>query len=73
MKRDQYTSKETDKRDLRTSGSDMHMQICQKTLEIVEMRVSMGGLRLAGSIKSCVSFAGEPYKRDYILQKRPVI
>jgi len=26
-----------------------------------------------GSIKLCVSFAKEPYKRDDILQKRPVI
>jgi len=33
----------------------------------------MGWLRLVGSLKSWVSFAKEPYKRDYILQKRPVI
>ena len=31
----------------------------------------MGWLRLVGSIKVQVSFAKEPYKRDYILQKRP--
>jgi len=30
-------------------------------------------IRLAGSLKLCFSFAKEPYKRDYILQKRPVI
>ena len=30
----------------------------------------MGWLRLVGSIKVCVSFANEPYKRDYILKKR---
>jgi len=30
-------------------------------------------LRLVGSIKLQVSFAKEPYKRDYILQKRPII
>jgi len=33
----------------------------------------MGWLRLVGSIKLYVSFAKEPYKRDDILQKRPVI
>jgi len=35
--------------------------------------VGIGWLRLAGSIKLYVSFAKEPYKRDDILQKRPVI
>ena len=34
---------------------------------------SIGWLRLVGSIKLSVSFAKEPYKRDYILQKIPVI
>ena len=34
---------------------------------------SMGWLRLEGSLKLYVSFAKEPYKRDYILQKRPTI
>ena len=33
----------------------------------------MGWLRLAGSIKLQVSFAKEPYKRDNILQERPII
>ena len=33
----------------------------------------MGWLRVVGSFKLQVSFAKEPYKRDYILQKRPVI
>jgi hypothetical protein len=33
----------------------------------------MGWLRLAGSIKLWVSFAKEPYKRDDIVQERPVI
>ena len=33
----------------------------------------MGWLRLVGSIKLKVSFAKEPYKRDDILQKRPMI
>ena len=36
---------------------------------------SMGWLWIVGSIKSQVSFAiaKEPYKRDNILQKRPII
>ena len=33
----------------------------------------MGWLRLVESIKSYVSFAKATYKRDYILQKRPII
>ena len=33
---------------------------------------SMGWLRLVVSFKLWVSFAKEPYKRHYILQKKPV-
>ena len=33
----------------------------------------IGWLRLGGSLKSLVSFAKETYKRDDILQQRPVI
>ena len=33
----------------------------------------MGWLRLVGSKKLQVSFEKEPYKRDYILHKRPII
>jgi len=33
----------------------------------------MGWLRLVGSLKLYVSFAKEPYKRDYILQKKLII
>ena len=33
----------------------------------------VGWLWLVGSIKLQVSFAKEPYKRDYILQKRPIV
>jgi len=33
----------------------------------------MGWLRLVGSLKLQVSFAKEPSKRDYILQKRPIV
>ena len=32
----------------------------------------MRWLRLVGSLKTQVSFAKEPYKRDYILQMRPI-
>jgi len=35
--------------------------------------LDMGWLRLVGPLKLQVSLAKEPYKRDYILQKRPVI
>jgi len=38
-----------------------------------ECTSSMGWLRWVASIKLHVSFAKEPYKRDYILQKRPII
>jgi len=34
---------------------------------------TMGWLRIVGSLRIKVSFAKEPYKRDYILQKRPII
>ena len=33
----------------------------------------MGWLWLVGSIKLYVTFAKEPYKRDHILQKRPIL
>jgi len=33
----------------------------------------MEWLRLVGSLKLQDSFAKEPYERDYILQKRPII
>ena len=38
-----------------------------------DQQTDMGWLRLVGSLKLLVSFAKEPYKRDYILQKRPII
>jgi len=34
---------------------------------------TMEWLRLVGSLKLQDSFAKEPYERDYILQKRPII
>jgi len=33
----------------------------------------MGWLRLVGSLKTQDSFAKEPYKRDDILKKRPIL
>jgi len=36
-------------------------------------QLAMGWLRIAGSLKLQVSFAKEPYKRDDIPQKRPII
>jgi len=38
----------------------------------MEMKPGMGWLQLVGSLKLKVSFAKEPYKRDDILQKRPM-
>jgi len=50
-------------------------RICAYTLHMSHMSIShvMGWLRWVGSLKLYVSFAKEPYKRDDILQKRPVI
>jgi len=42
-------------------------------LEREATNLPMGWLRLVGSVKLQVFFAKEPYKRDYILQKRLVI
>ena len=41
--------------------------------EGVKIIHDMGWLRLVGSLKLQVSFAKKPYKRDDILQKRPII
>ena len=41
--------------------------------EILLKRHVMGWLRLVGSLKLKVSVAREPYKRDDIMQKRPII
>ena len=34
---------------------------------------AMGWLHVVGSLKLYISFAKEPYERDDILQKRPII
>ena len=39
----------------------------------VLIQFAMGWLRLVGSVKLQISFAKEPYKRDFILQKRRII
>ena len=38
----------------------------------IHNKLNMRWLRLVGSLQTYVSFAKEPYKRDHILQKRPV-
>ena len=49
--------------------------VCEVSLYVCEMsqKSAMGWLRLVGSLKLQVSFAKESYKRDHILQKRPLI
>jgi len=39
----------------------------------IHLAMNMGWLRLVGSLKLYVSFAKDPYKRDDILQQRPII
>jgi len=39
----------------------------------VGVALAMGWLRSVDSLKLQVSFAKEPYERDYILQKRPIM
>ena len=41
--------------------------------QILSSFMVMGWLRLVGSLELKVSFAKEPYRTDYILQKRLVI
>ena len=48
-------------------GAHMHTHMC------VAGWLAMGWLRLVGTLKLWVSFAKESYKRDDILQKRPII
>jgi len=43
------------------------------SIHILSATKGMGWLQSEGSIKLQVSFAKETYKRDYILQKRPII
>jgi len=50
-----------------------HAHVFNDSSTCVTRRIPMGWLRSVGSLKLQVSFAKEPYKRDDILQKRPVI
>jgi len=47
--------------------------LLQSALCVAELFRLLGWLQLVGSIKLLVSCAKEPYKRDNILQKRPII
>ena len=50
--------------------------ICVDTCDMfmhASLWIHMGWLHLVGSFKIWVSFAKEPYKRDPVLQKRPII
>jgi len=50
-----------------------HYSPAHLNLRKVSEDTDMGWLRLVGFLKSKVSSAKEPYKRDDILQKRPII
>ena len=54
-----------------TNPCATHMEDWNNTSLPIHMK--LWGGRLVGSLKLYVSFAKEPYKRDDILQKRPVI
>jgi len=49
------------------------MNLLRVYSSLLFVHYDMGWLRLVGSLKLQVSFAKEPYKRDHILQKRPII
>ena len=48
-------------------------KVCSWVHDIFVATTSMGWLRLVGFLKLYAFFAEEPYKRDDILQKRPII
>jgi len=63
---------------IKTCGELNPEPTCEDPVAIAHINVNaihvyMGWLRLVGSIKLLVSFAKEPYKRDDILQQRPII
>jgi len=49
------------------------MSLEGKGIDFDGVKLWYGWLRLVGSLKLYVSFAKEPNKRDYILQKIPII
>jgi len=56
------------------ANTSNHVEILQKVNTIVTFYSAyMGWQKLVGSSKLYVSFAKELYKRDHILQKRPII
>ena len=55
---------------------DLHTHKKKASCNLTQMycrKCCMGWLRLVGSLKLQVSFVKETYKKDYILQKRPII
>jgi len=50
-----------------------HSYVRQNSITWKARLIHMEWLRLVGSLKVKVFFAKEPYKRDDILQKRPII
>ena len=56
-----------------STAQQRSLQLATSTTVTCVINATMGWLRLVGSFKSYVPFAKEPYKRDYILQKRRVI
>jgi len=66
------------KKKKKKSHTFLRLPCCMKFLFYTLVKVSersqgMGWLRLVGSLKVKVSNAKEPYKRDDIMQKRPII
>ena len=55
----------------------VYLCVCERRMERTRGKnvcvCGMGWLRLVGSLKWWVSHAKESYKRDYILQQRPII
>ena len=49
------------------------MRYMKRGSTVTHTKWHMEWLRLVGSLKLLVSLAKEPYKRDYILQKTPII
>jgi len=58
-----------------THTSNHTQATSSRSFDIIGPRLllGIGWLRLVGSLKLLVSFAKEPYKRDDILQKKPII
>ena len=54
-------------------GKNVRKRAFTYSLWVLSRRICMGWLRLVSSWKLQVSFAKEPYKRECILQKRPII